>query len=98
MPAVQPLLKNPRSNNLTPALCYNRRMKILKVIGAMLIFSAGYLAHIMITGNWPIEAKVYVSVGILFIIHIGAAAMLARSGKSFIKNFIEALAWPLRGL
>lgn len=73
-------------------------MKVLKIIGAILIFGAGYLAHIMIASEWPFEAKVYVSVGILFIIHVGAAAMLARNGKSFKKSFIEALAWPLRGL
>lgn len=73
-------------------------MKYLKVIGAFLIFGAGFLAHIMIASDWPLEGKIYVSVGILFVIHVGAAAMLARNGKSFTKNFIEALEWPFRSL
>ncbi len=72
-------------------------MKLMKVLGVLLIFTAGYLAHITVDGRWPVELKIYVIVGTLFLIHVGVAAMLAKNGKSFMKNFIEALAWPLRG-
>lgn len=70
-------------------------MKVIKTIGGILIFSAGYLAHIIIASDWVLTGKIYVGIVVTLLIHLGIAAILSTNTKSLQENVADALAWPL---
>jgi hypothetical protein len=70
-------------------------MKLVKTIGGVLIFVAGYLAHIVADSSWTLTGKIYVGIFVVLLIHLGVAAILSKNTKSLKENIADALAWPL---
>lgn len=69
-------------------------MNAIKVLGALLIFIAGYLLHIIIISDWTLRGKIYIFLIVLLLVHLGLAGVLIRNNKSFKENVLDALAWP----
>lgn len=70
-------------------------MKLIRAVGIILLLGSGFFAHALLTSERPLQAKLYLGIIILLMIHLGIAATIARNDKSFKESLSEALAWPL---
>jgi hypothetical protein len=70
-------------------------MKTIRVIGILLLFLSGYLTHIVVAAPWDLLTKLTPGIFIVFLIHIGIGAVIAKDGKSFRQSIADAFSWPI---
>ncbi|HSH18536.1 MAG TPA: hypothetical protein VK978_04060 [Candidatus Saccharimonadales bacterium] len=70
-------------------------MNIIKILGGVLLFAAGYVTHIILTSDWTLRGKAYIGIIVISMLHLGIVAILVKNGKSFKDSIFDALSWPL---
>ncbi|PLS80994.1 hypothetical protein CYG49_03635 [Candidatus Saccharibacteria bacterium] len=70
-------------------------MKLVKFIGAIIIFLAGYLTFALVAADWVYELKLYGLVGILTLLYVGLACILSANRGSLKESLSNSLLWPL---